>query len=78
MSTRDIDEDTEGVEIRVNGEVRTVSSGITVTAFLREIDVDPRGVVVELNREILRGEELRETTLEPDDTMEIVQFVGGG
>lgn len=66
------------MRIRVNGETRDVRAGTTVADLLDELDLDRRAVVVELNREILRGEELGETGLEPEDRLELVQFVGGG
>ncbi len=47
--------------------------------LLRELRIDPRTVVVEHNREIVRdraGLSLR--SLEAGDVVEVVQFVGGG
>lgn len=66
------------MEIRLNGERREVPGGQTVGGLLEELDLDPRAVVVERNREILRGEERGDVVLEPGDEIEIVQFVGGG
>jgi thiamine biosynthesis protein ThiS len=66
------------LEIRLNGERREVPEGGTVGDLLEELDLDPRAVVVERNREILRGEERGDVVLEPGDEIEIVQFVGGG
>ncbi len=66
------------MEIRLNGERREVPGGQTVGGLLEELALDPRAVVVERNREILRGEERGDVVLEPGDEIEIVQFVGGG
>ena len=40
--------------------------------------LDPRTVVVELNREIVRRPRLGETMLAAGDAVELVHFVGGG
>ena len=66
------------MEIQVNGEARQVPDGETVGGLLDSLDLDPRAVVVERNRQILRGEDREAQPLEPGDEIEIVQFVGGG
>lgn len=66
------------MEIQVNGERREVPEGATVGHLLDRLELDPRVVVVERNREILRGEDRDARVLEPGDEIEIVQFVGGG
>lgn len=68
----------EPIEIVVNGEPRATGSDVTVEAFLREHDLNPDLVVVERNGEILPRERYAKTTLEVDDRLEIVHFVGGG
>ena len=63
----------------VNGEPRSVAPGTTVGGFLASLDLDPRLVVVERNREILRDRDALGTlALEAGDVLEIVHFVGGG
>ena len=66
------------MQITVNGERREVSGPLTVEALLHAFKLDPRIVVVEHNRRILRGPELSQTTIQPDDQLEIVRIVGGG
>jgi thiamine biosynthesis protein ThiS len=46
--------------------------------LLRHLNLDPRTVVVELNRQIVRRPQLAETRLAEGDTVELVHFVGGG
>lgn len=64
--------------ITVNGEHREVPGPATVADLLRHLDLDPRTVVVELNRQIVRRPRLEETALAEGDTVELVHFVGGG
>lgn len=63
----------------VNGEPRAVPVGSTMGDLLRSLELDPRMVVVEHNREILRDRARYDTLqLSAGDTIEIVHFVGGG
>ncbi len=67
------------ITVTVNGEARNVESGSTLGDLLREHELDPRMVVVERNRVIERDrDEFDQMTLEADDVLEIVHFVGGG
>lgn len=70
--------DDEGVPVRVNGRERRIPSGWTASDLLGDLELDPREVVVEVNRDIVRREALDETTLQAGDRVEIVRFVGGG
>jgi thiamine biosynthesis protein ThiS len=50
-----------------------------VSTLLGELELDPRLVVVERNREILRDRHaFDEVTLLDGDVLELVHFVGGG
>jgi thiamine biosynthesis protein ThiS len=64
--------------IVVNGENRAAKTGATVTDLLRELGLDSGRVAIERNLEILPRPKWIETTVEPGDRYEIVQFVGGG
>jgi thiamine biosynthesis protein ThiS len=66
------------IEILVNGEARRIQSPATVLDLLSQLALDPRTVVVELNREIVRRPRLGVTSLAEGDQIELVHFVGGG
>ncbi len=66
------------MEIMVNGEPRRLPAPATVSDLLQHLGLDPRGVVVELNRKIIRRPQLGETVLSDGDAVELVHFVGGG
>lgn len=66
------------LEIVVNGETRRVPAPATAADLLRQLGLDPRTVVVELNRQIVRRPRLEETALSNGDAVELVHFVGGG
>lgn len=68
----------EEMTVVVNGQDRQVDGPSTVLDLLYSLDLDPRAVVVELNREIIRRPSLGSTALHDGDQVELVHFVGGG
>ena len=64
--------------VMVNGELRQFEPVDSLAALLERLGLDPRAVVVELNREIVRRPALATTPLKDGDAVELVHFVGGG
>ena len=65
------------MKVTVNGDLRDLPDGTTVSALLEQLKLLPRSVAVELNRRLLRSEKY-DTILNDSDAVEIVTFVGGG
>jgi len=68
----------EAMTVMVNGEERQVDGSSTALGLLQNLGLDPRTVVVEVNREIVRRPALGNTQLHDGDQIELVHFVGGG
>ena len=66
------------MRVQVNGALRELSEGLTVSRLLETLQVVPERVVVEVNLTILKRAQHAETSLREGDQVEIVQFVGGG
>jgi sulfur carrier protein len=66
------------ITIRVNGEPRDIERDASLLDLLRRLELDPRLVVVEHNRRIVRRPALGGTALAAGDQIELVHFVGGG
>lgn len=66
------------IRITVNGEPREFPDGLSLLGLLEHFALDPRAVVVELNRAIVRRTALEQTPVQAGDSVEIVHFVGGG
>jgi sulfur carrier protein len=67
------------IEATVNGERRELRDGSTLADLLALHGLDPRLVVVEHNRTILRDRDALATVrLADGDVVELVHFVGGG
>jgi thiamine biosynthesis protein ThiS len=63
----------------VNGGERSLPAGSTLGDLLRSLALDPRMVVIEHNRTILRDRAAYDSlALSAGDAIEIVHFVGGG
>ena len=65
-------------EITVNGRARTVPGDPTLGGLLRELDLDPRWVVAELNGEIVARERFDSASISGGDRIELVRPVAGG
>jgi thiamine biosynthesis protein ThiS len=67
------------IALTVNGDKRTIAAGTSLSAYLASLKLDPRLVVIEHNREILRDRDAYPSiVLGAGDNLEIVHFVGGG
>jgi len=65
------------VDVVINGEQKRIKGG-TLLELLEELELDPRAVVVEHNRKIVRRVGLADVTVAEGDAIELVHFVGGG
>jgi len=66
------------IDVVINGERRAIAPGVTLLELLGELALDPRAVVVEHNRHIVRRPSLGAVRVAPGDAIELVHFVGGG
>lgn len=62
----------------VNGDPMDAAEGITASQLVERLKLKPELVVVELNLNILRRDQLASSVLQEGDQVEIVHFVGGG
>jgi thiamine biosynthesis protein ThiS len=64
--------------ITINGKPAELSPGLTVEELLLREGFNTERVVVERNKEIVPREQYTATVLWDGDSVEILQFVGGG
>jgi thiazole synthase len=67
-----------GLNVIVNGSQREILSGADIKDLIKELDLIPDRVAVELNGKIIKRLDWDSTTLSEGDKLEIVHFVGGG
>jgi len=65
------------MNININGEKKDFKEDISITNLLTELGLSDKPVVIELNKEIIIKENYNKT-LNLNDNLEIVTFVGGG
>lgn len=66
------------MQIFLNGAAQSVKEGIRLKELVESLGSDPRGIAIELNREIVPKSEHGAVVLSDGDQLEVVQFVGGG
>lgn len=66
------------MQVFVNGDPFEIESGASVGDLVTKLTDDPRGIAIELNREIVPKSMHAGTPLKDGDRLEVVQFVGGG
>ncbi len=64
--------------VKINGDPREIPDGLTVTALLDYLKMRGDRVAIERNLDILPRTLWNETQVQPNDSFEIVHFVGGG
>ena len=66
------------MKLLVNGQETEIKDGLTVTGLLESLEIDPGRVAVEVNLKIIKRCDFKEQQLNDGDSVEIVNFVGGG
>jgi thiamine biosynthesis protein ThiS len=66
------------MKLTINGQKKHIEGTDNLTQLLEQLQLSPQRVVVELNGSILTTDQHHGTVLQEGDTLELVQFVGGG
>ena len=66
------------MQIQLNGSPKTIPDSMTVATLLQELGVPAASVVVELNKTIIQPDGYAATSLQDNDQVELIRFVGGG
>ncbi len=66
------------MKVTINGEVKEFPQGLTLLGLLVHLGLLPERVALERNRQIIPRARWPEVYLVENDSLEIVQFVGGG
>jgi sulfur carrier protein len=68
----------EILQVVINGDVRQVPPGLSVTALLSHLGLASERVAIERNLDILPRTDWDRTSVSAGDRFEIVHLVGGG
>jgi len=71
----------EAVDIRLNGEVRSIPPRYPLVDLLQDMGLDPddaTGIAVAINESVIRRTDWTDVTLAEDDTVEVITAQQGG
>lgn len=66
------------MKIFINGEIREIASAFNLNELLAHLSMPQERIAVELNKEVVRKKDWKSVTINDDDKIEIIHFVGGG
>ncbi len=66
------------MKLTINGSGTELKDGLTVKGLLESLEIEPARVAVEVNLNIIRKADFQGHVLKDGDSVEIVNFVGGG
>lgn len=66
------------MQIKVNGELREINEGSTMLDLIRSLGLEERVMASALNMEIVKQDRWGDAVLKESDTIELLDFVGGG
>jgi sulfur carrier protein len=66
------------MKVKINGDAQEIPDGLNVVALIEHLGMAGNRVAIERNLDILPRSQWAETQIQPNDSFEIVHFVGGG
>jgi thiamine biosynthesis protein ThiS len=66
------------MKLKLNGGITEFQDDITVSGLLQGLKIEPARVAVEVNMKIVKKCDFHAQVLRDGDSVEIVNFVGGG
>jgi sulfur carrier protein len=66
------------MKLKINGTETEIQDSLTVSGLLETLRIEPARVAVEVNMQIIKKCVFQEHVLKDGDSVEVVNFVGGG
>jgi len=66
------------MRLKLNGTISEFQDGITLSGLLQDLKIEPERVAVEVNLKVIKKKDYPDIILKDGDSIEIVNFVGGG
>ncbi len=66
------------MKLKINGKPHELSGPMSLLELIRGKNLDPEKIVIEHNNQIIDRQNLGQITVNQNDSIEIVSFVGGG
>jgi sulfur carrier protein len=65
-------------KIQLNGDTYEINNGSNLNELLNKLKIQKNKVAIEVNGQIVEKDKYSNLTLNKDDKVEIVHFIGGG
>ena len=69
---------TKKIQIKINGKLKVINKNLKLSNLVIKLKIPIKKVAIELNQEIVDKKKLNKLTLNKNDKIEIVHFIGGG
>jgi len=66
------------MQINLNGNPHQLLPNTTITQLISDLDLTGKRIAVELNQQIISRSQYSATIINENDTIELVQAIGGG
>ena len=66
------------IKIKINGKLSTINDNLSLSNYLKKLNIPLKKVAIELNQEIIDKNKISKIKLKKDDKIEKVHFIGGG
>jgi len=66
------------IQIKINGKLKLIDKNSNLLNLVNKLKIPIKKVAIELNQEIINKKKLNKITLNKNDKIEIVHFIGGG
>jgi thiamine biosynthesis protein ThiS len=66
------------LRVYINGETKELSETLTLAELINQLNLPAARIAVEVNLAVVRRNDWSTTTVQDEDRIEIVHFVGGG
>lgn len=66
------------MQIKVNGEIRSIPENTTLLELIRSLGLETKVMAAAVNMQIVKQDAWNNAVLHEGDTVELLDFVGGG
>lgn len=66
------------MQIKVNGEIRSIPENATLLELIRSLGLESKVMAAAVNMQIVKQDTWNNAALHEGDTIELLDFVGGG
>lgn len=66
------------MQIKVNGEIRSIPENTTLLELIRSLGLETKVMAAAVNMQIVKQDAWNNAALHEGDTVELLDFVGGG